>query len=156
MKIKKHLMLFTIFALLYMNIEVIIGAFFYPLGKYGALMGRTSLWMGLLGGISGLFIGMLNEKTKLSIFKQTVISAIFITTIEFITGYILNIKLEFAIWDYSMLPLNVMGQICLLFIGLWLILAPLGIFIDDFVRHYIYGEEKPSKLIDHYKALIKF
>ena len=153
---KKHLTLFTIFALTYMNIEVLIGAFFVPQGKYFAFLGRTSLWMGLLGGIAGMFIGLLNEKTKLSIFKQTIISALFITTIEFLTGLLLNIHLGFAIWDYSSLPLNIMGQICILFIVFWFIITPFAIWLDDMLRFLIFSEEKPNKLINNYKNLFKF
>ena len=153
---KKHLILFTVFALTYMNIEVLIGAFFVPQGKYFAFLGRTSLWMGILGGIAGLFIGLLNEKTKLSILKQTIISAFFITIIEFLTGLLLNIYLDFAIWDYSKLPLNVMGQICILFIVFWFIITPFAIWLDDILRFLIFQEKKPDKLINNYKKLFKF
>ena len=47
------------------------------------------------------------------------------------------------IWDYSSLPFNLLGQICLPFTVLWFFLALLCIFVDDWLRHILFHEERP-------------
>lgn len=108
--------------------------------------GGTLHWsMFLLGGISFLLIGAINEhfSWELGLVWQALIGAAAITGLEFIFGLVLNVWLGRGIWDYSHLPLNVMGQICLPFSLLWCVLAVLAIFLDDFIRWRFYGEEKP-------------
>lgn len=57
-----------------------------------------------------------------------------ITTIEFIFGTGLNIILDMNVWDYSGLPFNLFGQICLLFsVGWFFISIPVS-FLADIIR----------------------
>ena len=42
-----------------------------------------------------------------------------ITAVEFATGFLVNIVLKLNVWDYSELPMNLMGQICAPFSLLW-------------------------------------
>ena len=72
------------------------------------------------------------------------LSSIIIIGLEYITGYIVNIKLELNIWDYSNLPYNLNGQICLLFFNLWFLLSIVGILIDDILRTFVFGENFPK------------
>ena len=74
------------------------------------------------------------------------ICAFGITLIEFISGFILNIIMQLHIWDYSNMPLNILGQVCLPFMLLWFILSLVAIVADDWIRYLLFGEEKP-----HYK-----
>ena len=81
------------------------------------------LWRGyshwsmfILGGICFVIMGLLNEfkfSWKDSLIKQSIISACLITVFEFITGCIVNLWLGWHVWDYSELPCNLLGQICL-------------------------------------------
>lgn len=107
--------------------------------------GYTHWTMGILGGISFVSIGLINEilswDTPLAI--QALIGSIMITLYEFITGVILNIWLGLGIWDYSNLPFNILGQICLPFSIIWYFLSIVGICLDDFLRWKFFGEEKP-------------
>lgn len=48
-----------------------------------------------------------------------------------------------GIWDYSNMPFNIIGQICLPFTVAWYILSLLAIVLDDHLRYWIFGEEKP-------------
>ena len=75
--------------------------------------------------------------------EQMFICAVGITAIEFLSGYILNIVLGLGIWDYSNMPFNIIGQICLPFTVAWYILSLLAIVLDDHLRYWIFGEEKP-------------
>ena len=82
----------------------------------------------------------------MSFISQMVLSALIITALEFITGLIVNIWLKMDIWDYSQLPYNFMGQICLLYSIFWFLVSSVAIVLDDFLRYKIFNEEKP-----HYK-----
>ncbi len=107
--------------------------------------GYSSLPMVLVGGLCFLFCGSINEflRWDMLIWKQMFICAVGITAIEFLSGYILNIVLGLGIWDYSNMPFNIIGQICLPFTVAWYILSLLAIVLDDHLRYWIFGEEKP-------------
>lgn len=104
----------------------------------------------LLGGLCFVLIGLINEhfSWKMKLWKQQFIATIIITTLEFITGYIVNIKLGWNVWDYSSLRFNLMGQICLLYSVFWFFLSAIGIILDDWLRYFLFKEEKP-----HYKII---
>ena len=77
-----------------------------------------------------------------------VLSALIITALELITGLIVNVWLKMDIWDYSGLPYNFKGQICLLYSFFWFLVSSVAIVMDDFLRYKLFHEEKP-----HYKIL---
>ena len=110
-----------------------------------AFRGRSHWTMFLLGGLCFYLIGLINEfyPWDMPLISQMFISSIIITTLEFIFGVILNIWLKLGIWDYSNIPYNLCGQICLLFSILWFLLSSVAIILDDFVRWKLFGEEKP-------------
>ena len=88
-----------------------------------------------LGGIVSVLIGLINEITpNMRMWKQMFLGTILITVFEFILGYILNIKLGLGIWDYSNIPFNIMGQICLPFSFLWFVLSYFVIMLDDILK----------------------
>ena len=127
----------------------LIGGFIY----YGVeiLWRGYSHWsMAVLGGICFLIIGQLNEvySWDMALISQMFISALVITLLELITGLIVNKWLQWGVWDYSQVPYNFMGQICLLYTNLWFFLSLPGIILDDFIRYRFLKEEKP-----HYKIL---
>lgn len=106
------------------------------------------LWRGfshwsmfLLGGGCFVIMGLLNEykfKWKQSLLLQSLISAIVITILEFFTGCIVNLWLGWNVWDYSGLPFNLLGQICLQYFLLWIPLSMIGIILDDWIRYILY------------------
>lgn len=111
----------------------------------------SSHWsMFFLGGLCFLVIGLINEKNggRLPLVFQMLLSAAIITAMEFAVGYIVNIRLGMDVWDYSGLPHNFMGQICLLYSVLWFFLSLGCILADDWLRHVLFGEEK-----QHYKIV---
>lgn len=101
--------------------------------------------MFLLGGLCFLLIGSLNERIpwEMSLIKQSLIGSAIVTGLEFIFGVILNIWLKLNIWNYSTLPLNILGQVCLPFSIIWCFLSIIAIFLDDYLRWKWFGEEKP-------------
>jgi uncharacterized membrane protein len=137
MKIFKFLLLFLTGGNLYYLIEIL-------------WRGYSHFTMFILGGICFIFIGLINEKFtfNMPLVKQQLISALIITILEFLAGMILNIGLGLNIWDYSNLKYNLFGQISLQYSILWFLLSLPAIMLDDYLRYWLFGEEKP-----HYKIL---
>lgn len=108
--------------------------------------GRTHWSMFLVGGICFVLIGGLNNwfPWEMSIIQQMAISAIIVTVVEFVSGIILNLWLGWNVWDYSNMPFNILGQICLPFTVLWFFLAFVAIVVDDFLRWKWFGERFPE------------
>ncbi|MDO5561077.1 MAG: hypothetical protein Q4F95_15985 [Oscillospiraceae bacterium] len=103
----------------------LIGCFMYSLLEIAA-RGFTHWSMTLTGGVCLTYIYILTINTQSSTFKTCLKGAIFITLIEFAVGFTVNIILKWNVWDYSDMPLNVMGQVCLPFTVLWFSLCFLG------------------------------
>ena len=68
-----------------------------------------------------------------------------ITCVEFITGIIVNRALGWGVWDYSDMPGNLLGQICITYSALWFLLViPIiyicrglrGIFLKNLKQEY--------------------
>ena len=110
-----------------------------------AWRGYSHVSMFILAGVCGICIGLINEILSMDtpIWLQAIIGSCIVTTGEFISGCILNLWLGLGIWDYSNMPFNLLGQICLPFSLLWIILSACAIVIDDYERYWFFGEEKP-------------
>lgn len=80
------------------------------------------------------------------LWEQCIFGSFIITAVEFLSGCVINLWLGWDVWDYSNLPFNVLGQVCLPFMALWVFLSAVGIVLDDYLRYWLFGEEKP-----HYK-----
>ncbi len=103
--------------------------------------GWTHWTMFLLGGGGFVVLGLLNEYKipwHWCLLRQSVAGACIITILEFFTGYIVNLWLGWGVWDYSGLPFNILGQVCLYYFLLWIPLCMLGIILDDWIRYWIY------------------
>ena len=106
---------------------------------------NTHWTMFIVGGLCFLCIGWINEflPWSLALWKQMLIGGTIITVIEFLSGCIINLWLGWNVWDYSHVPLNILGQICLPFFFVWVGLSLVGIVLDDVIRWLCFGEEKP-------------
>ena len=132
-QILKQIFLYIIGGLIYLLIEILF-------------RGHTHWTMFIVGGLCFTLIGLLNEcpNLRLSLICQGILGSVIITTIEFISGIIINIILKWNVWDYSNQPLNLLGQICLPFILAWIFLAIIAVFVDDILRYIIFKEEIPK------------
>lgn len=112
--------------------------------------GHSHISMFLLGGFCFVAIGLINElfPWDMGLLWQSMIGAVIVTILEFITGLVVNVWLGLDVWNYSNLPLNIMGQICLPFTLAWIVLAGIAIILDDYLRYWLFKEEKP-----HYTLL---
>lgn len=132
MRVVRPLVLWGIGGLLYVLCEIVF-------------RGRSHWTMFLVGGLCFWLIGLINEVIpwEMPLWQQCIVGTIIITTVEFIAGCIINIWLGWQVWDYSGLPFNLLGQVCLPFSVLWCILAGAGIILDDFLRFWLFREDKP-------------
>lgn len=107
--------------------------------------GHSHWTMAVVGGICFVIIGGLNDYIpwEMPIWKQALCGSALVTAVELVAGVILNLYLGLEIWDYSGLPCNLLGQICLPFSLLWVALSVLCIFVDDALRWRLFHEEKP-------------
>lgn len=103
--------------------------------------GQSHWTMFILGGGCFVLLGLLNEfkiPWHWCLLRQAVVGASIITVFEFITGCIVNLWLDWKVWDYSNLPFNILGQVCLYFFFLWILLSMVGIIMDDWIRYWRY------------------
>ena len=126
------------------TILFLVGGFIYAGIEIG-MRGFTHWSMFIVGGLCFVIIGLLNEwyTWDIPLLLQMFYGAFVITALELISGYILNIKLGWNIWDYSDRPFNFYGQICLLNSCLWFLLSGIGILLDDVIRNIWFDGEEP-------------
>ena len=100
-----------------------------------------------LGGACFLLIGYINERCRgrLRVPVMMLLGCIAVTALEFIAGYILNIKLGMRVWNYYGMPYNFMGQICLKYTVMWFFMSGVCIAADNFLRRVLFGEDLKIK-----------
>lgn len=130
--LNKYLFLADVGGLLYIAIEL-------------AWRSWSHWTMFLLGGICFVYLGLINEVLRWDtpLWQQILIGAVGITTLEFLTGCIVDLWLGWSVWDYSGIPGNILGQICPQYILLWLPVSLAGIILDDWIRYRAFGEQRP-------------
>ena len=81
--------------------------------------------MFILGGMCFICLGLINKIIlwNMPLWQQTAAGAGIITVLEFVTGCIVNLYLGWAVWDYSRILGNILGQICPQYCVLWLPVA---------------------------------
>lgn len=149
-KIIKALILWFCIGAIYFVME---GIWRIPKGGYANIV------MLPIGGLCGLVVGYINQIPKfykLKVLYQSLIGAALTLCVEFMSGLVLNVWLGLEIWDYSHLPFNVMGQICLVYGILWVVLMPFAIWFEDTLRWGFWRERKPYSLIDIYRDFLTF
>ena len=135
-KLFKIITLFIIGGLVYILMEIMWRGF--------------SHWtMFILGGICFLIIGAINEYTgkDTPLLPQMLLGAVVITSLEFITGCIVNLHLGWNVWDYSDKCGNILGQICPAASILWFFISLIAITLDDYLRYLLWNEDKPKYTI---------
>lgn len=130
--LNKYITLFDVGGVLYILIEL--------------LWRWKSHWsMFLLGGACFVCLGLINEVLpwEMLLWQQMLIGACIITVLEFLTGCVVNLWLGWGVWDYSGMPGNILGQICPQYMLLWLPVSLIGIVLDDWLRYWWFGEDRP-------------
>lgn len=102
------------------SILFLTGSCAYPTLEM-AWRGHTHYSMALAGGVCLCLIdhiccGMLEGR---SLFTRCLAGSGLITGVELAAGIIVNQLLGLGVWDYSDMPMNIMGQVCLPYSVLW-------------------------------------
>jgi hypothetical protein len=121
--------------------------------------GWANVSMMFVGGLCFVLVGGINQMPAFfysSMRLQAIIGTVIVLAVEYVSGLVLNVWLGLGIWDYSGLPFNLHGQICLSFAGLWVLLMPFGIWLEDWITllRYVYrtacdGKEPPGKVWEY-------
>lgn len=132
-RIKEYIVLFLMGGCIYYSFEIVFRGF--------------SHWsMFLLGGLSLWFCtwqGLILE-WKEPLWKQVLYCVIFVTSMEFMTGLLVNRVLGWNVWDYSEQPFQLFGQICVPFMIIFAGLCVMGILLGASVAHKFFHEPKPD------------
>lgn len=85
---------------------------------------RTHWSMFMAGGICFLSLFKIFKRfDKMRLPIKCVVGSTVITSVEFVAGCIVNLKLKLNVWDYKNCRHNVMGQICPFYSVLWALLT---------------------------------
>ena len=135
---------FTIFSL---------GFFVYLLIEFG-FRGYTFFLSGIMGGIATVCIDKINDYISwdLDFIIQCIIGSCIITFLELCFGTFDRQFLHLNMWDYSNLPLNYNGIICLPFSIIWCFLSAVAIIASDINNYYFLGYKSE---IPYYKIFGK-
>ena len=126
--LKKETIIFVIFGFLYICLELLY-------------RGHTHVSMFFVGGLCGILIGLINDNIPdIPLFYQCILGTTIVTLIEFISGCYLNIYLGLGVWDYSHVPFNLLGQVCLPFSIIWMLLSIPVIYLDDYLKNKLLNE----------------
>lgn len=129
-RLLKHTFLFLVGGTIYFLLEVLFRGYSHPS-------------MFILGGICFLLIGILSESKyfQIPLLGQMLVSSLIITVMELATGLIVNVWLGLSVWDYSSLPFNFLGQICILYTVIWFFLSFAAIILNDYLRYKFFGKK---------------
>lgn len=121
-------------------------AIIYTIGAVGYCVlelvwrGYSHWTMTVAGGICFLAMYLIDGgKRELSLIKKSVISALVVTSVEFAVGCVVNLLLGWRVWDYSDLPFSIMGQVCLGFFLLWLLLSFPALLLSGLIRKKLFS-----------------
>lgn len=116
------------------------GCIYYGLELF--FRGFSHWSMFVLGGICFLFCTL---QSRLASHRESLLiqiwrCMIFVLCCEFITGIFFNCWMNLAVWDYSGVPGNLFGQICLPFALLFALLCTIGIYLGNFLLNVFFFE----------------
>lgn len=132
-KTSEYLVLWALGGCIYYGIEMLFRGF-----------SHSSMFV--LGGLCMQFFWWQGESTNWSdaLPRQILRCTLFVVSMEFVTGIIVNKWYHLAVWDYSDMPFQLFGQICLPFALFFSVLCMIGIFLSGYLLHWFYGEPLPQ------------
>lgn len=111
----------------------LMGFFIYSLIEI-VCRGFTHWTMSLTGGLVLALLYAVNSRRTTTLIRSCFAGSLIITALEFAVGVFDNLIMDWNVWDYSDMPLNLLGQICLPFTGLWFALCIPAYFLCRFIR----------------------
>ena len=131
-RISEYLVLWAVGGCIYYGIELLFRGF-------------SHISMFILGGMCMQFFAWQGQLTNWSdsLPRQILRCTIFVVSMEFITGIIVNKWYHLAVWDYSDMPFQLFGQICLPFALIFSFLCAIGICLSGCLLHWFFREPLP-------------
>lgn len=158
-RLRSLIMIFTIG-----SIYFLIEGFWRGFQNWPSLIAEVSLWMLLIGGVSGVINGRINKsdfiRSNFNAFFQSLLFCLIVTSIEFLTGNIFSF-FNIKIWGYLHLKYDWLaqisgGHISFTFMFFWFLLAPFGYWLYDILSYRFFGVGNTYKLSEPYKQLLQF
>jgi uncharacterized membrane protein len=131
-KVCKNVILFMVGFCSYVTIEVLFRGFSYPM-------------MGVCGGFAIVILDKINDRISwnIDLVIQGIIGMLVVTGMELVIGLSWEYLPIPVMWDYSNIPLNYRGIICVPFMIIWFFLSLVAIFLADAINYYVF-EELPT------------
>ena len=108
--------------------------------------GRTHWSMLVAGGLCFVIFSVIEKRFKdTKLMYKCILGSISVTLVELIFGLIFNVFLGQKVWDYSRMPFNLAGQICLPFSVLWGILSAFFIPFSGKLDNYLQNKKTVAR-----------
>lgn len=137
MKVIKSLVMFIAGFCAFITIEVLFRGYSYAMS-------------GVMGGLAVIALDKINDEIswETDLAMQALIGGAFVTAMEFAVGAIAKYtNILPQMWDYTDVPFNLGGIICLPFTIAWTLLSVLAIFLADAINYYIFEDTKVPEYI---------
>lgn len=125
----KKFILFCVGFCLYITIETLFRGYSYAI-------------MGVCGGLAVLILDLINDKISwdTDLLIQGILGSCVITGMELIIGKLSLCGVFPIMWDYTNMPFNYQGIVCIPFSLLWILLSFVAIFVADAINYYVFNE----------------
>lgn|GEM_PF-56964 len=100
----------------------LMGFFLYALVEIAG-RGYTHWTMCLTGGMILAVLYTISRRKAMPLIRYCFTGSLLITAVELPVGIFDNLIMHWEVWDYSDLPFNFLGQICLFFSLYWFLLC---------------------------------
>lgn len=121
----------------------LVGGFIYGIIEV-TYRGYTHPSMFILGGVCLILIGLMRRylPPQTPYVVLLLFCAILISSLEFFTGVFVNLYLHLGVWDYSSMPWNLWGQVCLPFFFLWFLISVPALSVDTLIRQRCWKQKR--------------
>ncbi len=120
-------------------------AIVYTIGSLGYCLievlwrGYTHWSMAITGGICFFLLYQINARfAHRPLLWRCLAGAVTVTAVEFVVGCVVNLMLGWAVWDYSQMPMQLLGQVCLPFFLLWFLLCIPVLGMAGVLRNHVF------------------
>ena len=99
--------------------------------------------MAVTGGICFFLLYQIDARfSRRTLFWRCFAGALAVTAVEFAVGCVVNLALGWGVWDYSRMPMQLWGQICLPFFLLWFLLCIPVLGVTGMLRCSLFRKEE--------------
>lgn len=120
--------------------------------------GWSGIVSGVMGGVAFVLIDAINDEISwdVDLLIQGIMGSAIITFFELTVGELIKINGLLPMWNYSNMPLNFDGVVCLPFSLVWIIISVIAIFVADAINYYCLGDDEQPYYKLFGKEIIRF